>query len=175
MICNPLLTAPPPKRGGTAKNFVPTIYTDPAEKRSRTNRVSMQVYHYLSRPSLMTKSIQHQRQLKTFKQLYKAVETNYVDGRPRHLSAPDTSVFSIITQDQFDSMSVAQLQALHRRYHIVVTGLSQAEHEFTAEGLEALTWKTPERVFTVQGNPKSFSRLRKTHYLDRLLNRRWRH
>lgn len=67
-----------------------------------------------------------------------AVEANYVDGKPRYLSDPSTSVFRIVSEDEFKAMSDTMIQDILRQQHIVVTGRKRSEYSFDLDGLETL-------------------------------------
>lgn len=71
--------------------------------------------------------------------MMKAVEAFYVEGKPRHISCPNTSVFKIITQDVFENMSDNEVQEAIRHQHLIVTERKKPKYKFDPNGLETLT------------------------------------
>jgi hypothetical protein len=103
-------------------------------------------------PRLSDRSNKVESDLNAFKRLYDLVVSNYhASGQPLHLADPNNSIIRIMTLHEFNAYTANELQDIFRRQHIVVTGFDRAEHEFDLPGLQALTEKMYDRVFTLQG------------------------
>ena len=70
-------------------------------------------------------------------------------GKPLHVADPGRSMFRIMTVQEFDGMEDEELQTLHARHHLIVTGYPQASYGFDAKGMATLA--PPSRVFTIHG------------------------
>lgn len=70
-------------------------------------------------------------------------------GRPLHVADPGRSMFRIVSLQDFLRMSELEVQDLHARSHILVTGYPQESFGFDANGMATLA--APSRVFTIQG------------------------
>lgn len=51
------------------------------------------------------------------------MENNYIQDRPRQLSAPDTSIIKTLTYEEYEALSVADVQDILKVKHIVVTDM----------------------------------------------------
>jgi hypothetical protein len=67
------------------------------------------------------------------------VKKGYIDEKPAHISAPDKSVFKILTQEEYDATSIRQVQEILRRQHIVIVNRPKPPINFDANGLRTLT------------------------------------
>lgn len=67
-----------------------------------------------------------------------AVQAHYVDGKPRYLSDPLTSIFKILSEDEFDSLSDKLVQDILLRQHILIFGRKKPKYAFDPDGLETL-------------------------------------
>ena len=88
-------------------------------------------------------------------ELIDRVEQDYHStGKPLHLADPSRSLFRIISLHDFNRMSDDQIQDLHARSHVLVTGIPEEQFGFDAEGMETLA--PPDRVVTIQGMSPCF-------------------
>ena len=86
----------------------------------------------------------------TVTQLMDRVEQDFHSpGMPLHVTDPSRSMFRVMTVQDFNSRSIEELQELHARYHVLVTGYPQASFGFDSKGMATLSTRT--RVFTIQG------------------------
>jgi len=67
------------------------------------------------------------------------LEEDYIDGKPPHVVEGATSVFHILTQEEYDKKSVRVIQEILRTQHIVIVGAQQSRVKFDANGLRTLT------------------------------------
>lgn len=67
-----------------------------------------------------------------------ATEDYYINGKPRHVSDPSTSVFKILTEEEFECISDKEIQDILRHQHIVVVGGKKPKYGFDPNGLETL-------------------------------------
>jgi hypothetical protein len=68
-----------------------------------------------------------------------AVKAGFVDGRPLHVADPEKSAFFVMTEAEFESKSVEEIQGIFRQKHILVTDMRSATLQFDARGLSSLT------------------------------------
>ena len=85
-------------------------------------------------------------QLKSF---FDKIEASHANGKPLHLADPERSMFDIISSEDFESLSAAQIQERLRRKNIIVTGLKHANVNFDKAGLRELC--PLDRVVSIQG------------------------
>lgn len=83
--------------------------------------------------------LQFQQDLDSFNNFRKYVERFYVDKKPRHISAPATSSFSLMTHSEYKEMNVDAIQSLLRTKHLVISQSPHRKIEFTPRGLRTLT------------------------------------
>jgi hypothetical protein len=62
-----------------------------------------------------------------------------MDGLPLHVSDPEKSAFFVMTEAEFESKSVEEIQAIFQQKHILVTGMHSAPLQFDSRGLSSLT------------------------------------
>lgn len=67
-----------------------------------------------------------------------AAEKYYINGKPRHISDPSTSVFKILTKDEFEDMEDKEIQSILLHQHILVIGGKKPKYGFDLDGLETL-------------------------------------
>jgi len=84
-----------------------------------------------------------------------AIKASFVDGLPLHISDPEKSAFSVMTEAEFETRSVAEIQAIIRKKHILVTNMSSPPLNFDSKGLSTLT--RLGTVTHIQGELKIFS------------------
>ena len=104
-------------------------------------------------PMMLTISFQHHDDLRVVTWLIDRVEQDYCGptGLPLHISDPEKLVMRQMTVKEFQGMDPHQLQELHTRYHLLVTGFPKSGFGFDPTGLATLS--SPSRVFSMQGNP----------------------
>lgn len=73
-----------------------------------------------------------------FNNMMDTVEEYYVNGKPRYLSDPSTSVFKILTEEEFENQRDGEIQNILRRQHILVIGMKKPKYGFDPDGLETL-------------------------------------
>lgn len=78
-----------------------------------------------------------------------ALKESYVNGMPRHVAAPDTSVFYPMPYEKFRRMSGKEVMAILRTRNIAVTDAPCEECQFDEEGLAILA--PLDRVVDIQG------------------------
>jgi len=74
----------------------------------------------------------------SFVELYSSVTSNYLAGKPEHISAPTNSIFRIIERTQFDAMSPSCLQIELRKGVIIVPNMDLSSHSFSRDGIREL-------------------------------------
>jgi hypothetical protein len=82
----------------------------------------------------------------------KAIKAGYVDDLPRHISRPSSSAFYVITEADFNKLSVEDIQDIFRNRHFLVTEMSTPTLKFDGKGLSSLT--SLSAITDIQG--KSF-------------------
>jgi hypothetical protein len=87
--------------------------------------------------------------------LHQRVVDNYVNGHPRHVKEPESSIFKIIHVDEFNALTVEEVHELFCRKHILVWGLPDRKLAFDENGLGTLA--PPNRTFTIQGKHTTMS------------------
>ena len=81
-----------------------------------------------------------------------AVEKNYIDGRAKHVAAPEESVFRIISNAEYNVMGPNKLADILKRQHIVVKDIGTEEDlRFDEAGLKTLS--PLHAIIEMQGNP----------------------
>jgi len=75
----------------------------------------------------------------SIRSVVRQLEEDYIDGKPRHVVEGATSVFHILTQEEYDKKSVKAIQEILRTQHIVIVGRQQPQVKFDANGLRTLT------------------------------------
>jgi hypothetical protein len=78
-----------------------------------------------------------------------AINAGFVNGLPLHVSDPENSAFFVVTEAEFESKSVEEIQEIFRRKHILVTDMRSATLKFGPRGLSTLT--TLSTVTDIQG------------------------
>lgn len=73
-----------------------------------------------------------------FNDMMDAAENHYVNGKPRHISDPSTSVFKVLTKDEFEDMEDREIQSILLRQHILITKGKKPKYGFDLDGLETL-------------------------------------
>ena len=68
-----------------------------------------------------------------------AINARFVDGRPLHVADPEKSAFLVMTEDEFESKSVEEIQGIFRQKHILVMDMCSAPLQFDSRGLSSLT------------------------------------
>jgi hypothetical protein len=68
-----------------------------------------------------------------------AINAGFVDGRPLHIADPEKSAFFVMTEAEFESMTVGEIQGIFRRKHILVTDMHFTPLQFDSRGLSSLT------------------------------------
>lgn len=81
--------------------------------------------------------------------MMRAVEDHYISGKPRHIASPESSIFKVLTEDEFECMSDKAVQDTLSRQHIVVTGRKKPKYKFDLDGLETLA--PLDKLITIQG------------------------
>jgi hypothetical protein len=88
---------------------------------------------------------------------------NYVDNKPRYITAPDTSHVKLLTYQAYQAKSVKEIQALLRGHHLLITGYptekviqNDTPVKFDEAGLQLL--KNLEAHIPFQGKYKQLSR-----------------
>lgn len=64
---------------------------------------------------------QDEETLKSIEEFRIAIEKSYKNGKPLHISDPENSVFHIVSESVFKTLTDAQVQEILRTQHIVVT------------------------------------------------------
>jgi hypothetical protein len=91
-------------------------------------------------------------------QLIDRVEEQYTStGKPLHVVDPDHSLIHVMSYQQFYSTPVEEIQSLHARHHLLVTGLPQEDFGFDEAGLLSLA--PPEKSISIQGTFVACSKL----------------
>lgn len=80
----------------------------------------------------------------------KAVDNDYVDGFPRHLSPPATSSFAIMTAQEFENLDDAEALRLFATKNIVTTGHPVRNPHWNEDSLSRLAHM--DAVIDMQGN-----------------------
>ncbi|KDR65363.1 hypothetical protein GALMADRAFT_148754 [Galerina marginata CBS 339.88] len=70
--------------------------------------------------------------------IFNVLEMGYVDGLPRHIFDPKSSVFHIMTHQDFETLKPREVQDIMRYKHIVLTGCPISNIKFDAEGLSTV-------------------------------------
>ena len=68
-----------------------------------------------------------------------AVNAGFQDGLPLHLSAPEKSLFRVMTELEFEDQPIQEIQNILRRQNIIVTEMRAAPLKFDSLGLSTLT------------------------------------
>ena len=63
------------------------------------------------------------------------MEAGHVNGKPLHIADPESSLFNMISSEDFEGLSATQIQDRLRCKNIVVTGLKHANVRFDKAGL----------------------------------------
>lgn len=77
------------------------------------------------------------------------MEAGYVDGKPLHIADPEASLFDIISSEDFEALSVTQIQDRLRCKNIIITGLKHANLKFDKAGLRPFC--PIDRTISIQG------------------------
>lgn len=77
------------------------------------------------------------------------LEKDYVNDRPLHVRDKDASMFDIMTWDQFQCLSIAEIQRRHRIKHFVITNCPTPNAKFDESGLEKLGGL--HQIISIQG------------------------
>ena len=78
----------------------------------------------------------------------------YVDGKPRHITSPETSSLEIVTSDDYKKWSADKVQKKIRSKHLVITDRPVKETEFDSDGLRTLTGLSAK--IPIQGKLSAF-------------------
>lgn len=68
-----------------------------------------------------------------------AVNAGFVDGLPLHVSDPQKSAFFVMTEGEFKSSTIEEIQDIFQHKHILVTGMHSETLQFDSRGLSSLT------------------------------------
>jgi hypothetical protein len=90
-------------------------------------------------------------QIETF---FNRIEASNLNGKPLHIADPKTSVFDIISSEDFAAMSTTQIQSRLRYKNIVVTGMERPIVKFDKAGLRGLCQM--DRHISIQGTSLTF-------------------
>jgi hypothetical protein len=93
--------------------------------------------------------LQFKERLSQLKSFFDKIEDSNVDGKPLHVANPESSMFDIISSEDFEALSAKQIQERLRCKNIVVTGMKHANVKFDKAGLRA--FGTLGRVVSIQG------------------------
>lgn len=85
-----------------------------------------------------------------------AVESHYVDGRPRHCQKNAGSMIAVMTEEEYLKMTPKEVQDILARQHIVMDQASTREVKFDAAGLK--TVRPLHTLCSIQGIPIHISR-----------------
>jgi hypothetical protein len=81
--------------------------------------------------------------------LLAAAVEQYEDGLPIHLSNPQQSSITTMSESDFQKMSAKEVQDMPRHTHILVSGCALQRLEFDKDGLKTLC--SPRDTIEVQG------------------------
>ena len=98
---------------------------------------------------LFFQNLQFRHDLEHFEGFYKLLNASFVNGQPRHLSAPNLSCIKVISYAAFKKLPVLQVQNILRDHHIVVEGMPPDPWVFDERGLMEL--KNLSSVVDLQG------------------------
>lgn len=98
----------------------------------------------------MYSPIKDEKSLQTLVHLWALVEKGYVAGTALHIAKPEQSVFRVMTDAEYRSSSIADIQNILRTRHILITHRPESEHQFDKEGLRTLRTNFKDG-FKVQG------------------------
>ncbi|KAF8881118.1 hypothetical protein BD779DRAFT_1675606 [Infundibulicybe gibba] len=88
-------------------------------------------------------------ELDQFLKILDAVVDGYVDGQPRHISQPKSSIFVIRSNEEFNQLPGKAVLETLREKNIVVTGMHCPPADFDLDSLREL--RLLSRVGTIQG------------------------
>lgn len=112
--------------------------------------------------------MQHKSTLKFYEDIRKAVEANYIEGRPPHTvqSPQSPSVFTVVSHEKMKAMSPSEKLELFRKGHILETDRPVEPFKFDKAGICSLA--RPRQVITVQGQwVKTFCKVKlNSFFLD---------
>jgi len=78
------------------------------------------------------------------------VEKSHVRGIALHIAKPEQSVFRVMTDQEYRSLSIADVQNILLTKHILITHRQQSEYQFDEAGLRNFRTNLKD-VLKVQG------------------------
>jgi hypothetical protein len=100
--------------------------------------------------SLFIEILQFKKDLHYVGQLIDRVEQDFTaEGKPLHVADPDHSLIRVMSLQEFHSTPVQEIQRIHAKQHLLITGLPQEGFTFDEVGL--LTLAPPEKTISIQG------------------------
>lgn len=76
------------------------------------------------------------------------VQSAYVDGVPLHIAQPEQSVFKVMTEAEFDDLSINDVQNILQKQHLVLTNVP-GKLNFDRKGLGTL--QNVSNTISIQG------------------------
>jgi hypothetical protein len=62
-----------------------------------------------------------------------------MDSRPLYIADPEKSAFFVMTEAEFESKSVEEIQGIFQQKHILVTNMHSTPLQFNSRGLSSQT------------------------------------